>query len=60
MALRMFELAQWRIAVSITALERLLAKPPPPPPLSPTPPIKPEFSKRALPQRKLRKDFNSF
>jgi len=57
----MLELAQLRIAVSIAALKRVLAKPPPPPtPPPPTPPIKSMFLKRAQPRRKLRRDFKPF
>jgi len=58
MAVRTLELAQRRIAVSIAALKRVLAKPPPPP--SPSSPIKSEFHRRAQPRRKLRNDFNPF
>jgi hypothetical protein len=56
-AVRTLQLAQQRIAASIAALRRALAKPPPPPPPSP---IKSMFHKRAQPRRKLRKDFNRF
>jgi len=52
----MLELAQGRIAASIAALRRILAKPPPPP----LPPIRPMFLKRAQPRRKLRKEFKPF
>jgi hypothetical protein len=52
------ESAQQRIAMSIAALMRLMAKPPPPPP--PTPTIKSTFLKRAQPRRKLRKEFKPF
>jgi hypothetical protein len=58
MAVRTLQLAQRRIAVSIAALKRVLAKPPSPP--APSSPIKSEFHKRAQPRRKLRKDFNRF
>jgi hypothetical protein len=54
MALRVLEMAQERIAASITALRRVLAKPPPPSP----PSIKSMFLTRAKPRRKLRKEFN--
>jgi hypothetical protein len=60
MAARTLELAQWRIAVSIAALKRVLAKPPPPPapsPPSPAPHIKSMFLSQAKPRRKLRKVF---
>ena len=46
-AARTLELAQWRIAVSIAALRRFLAKPPPPPapsPPSPAPHIRSHVS----------------
>jgi hypothetical protein len=49
MALRTLELAQRRIAVSIAALKRVLAKPPPPP--SPSA-IKSAFHKWARPRPK--------
>jgi hypothetical protein len=58
MAVRTLKLAQRRIAVSIAALRRVLAKPPSPP--APSSPIKAAFRKRAQPRRKLRKDFNRF
>jgi hypothetical protein len=57
MAVRMLELAQSRIAASIAALKRVLAKPPPPPTPSGPPHIKSTFLKRAQPRRKLRKEF---
>ena len=57
MAVHTLELAQRKIAVSIAALKRVLAKPPPP---SPPSPIKSAFHKRAQPRRKLRTDFNRF
>jgi hypothetical protein len=59
MAIRTLELAQRRIAVSIAALKRVLAKPPPQPP-TPRPTIKSMFLKQAQPRRKLRKEFKPF
>jgi hypothetical protein len=59
----MLQLAQARIAVSITALKRVLAKPPPspsPPPPAGAPHIKSMFLKQAKPRRKLRKEFKPF
>jgi hypothetical protein len=61
MAVRMLELAQRRIATSIAALKRVLAKPPPSPmPRPPTLHIKSMFLRRAQPRRKLRNDFKPF
>jgi hypothetical protein len=57
MAVRTLELAQRRIAASIAALKRVLAKPPPPPAPSP---IKSEFHKRTQPRRELPNDFKPF
>jgi hypothetical protein len=56
MAVRTLALAQRRIAVSIAALKRVLAKPPSPP--APSSPIKAVFHKRAQPRLKLRNEFN--
>jgi len=56
----MLELAQARIAMSIAALKRILAKPPPPPAPSAAPHITPTFHRQAQPRRKLRKHFNPF
>jgi hypothetical protein len=62
MAIHALELAQARIAVSIAALKRHLAKPPPTP--APTPPgaphIRSMFLKQAQPRRKLRREFKPF
>jgi len=63
MVVRMLELAQARIAASIAALKRVLAKPPPPPApqASPSAPhITSMFLKQAKPHRKLRREFKPF
>jgi hypothetical protein len=60
MTVRMLELAQRRIAISIAALKRVLTKLPPPPPPAGAPHIKSMFLKRAQPRRKLRKHFKPF